>query len=59
MTTCGMYGGAGAWVEGIGMPAKSGVAGGVLAVLAAAYRHIGRATAEIASLSGAHRIGST
>ncbi len=33
MTTCGMYDGAGAWVEGIGMPAKSGVAGGVLAVL--------------------------
>ena len=33
MTTCGMYDGAGAWVEGIGMPAKSGVSGGVLAVL--------------------------
>jgi glutaminase len=33
MTTCGMYDGAGAWVEGVGMPAKSGVAGGILAVL--------------------------
>ena len=28
-------------------------------MLAGAYRHIGRATAEIASLSGSHRIGST
>ena len=28
-------------------------------MLAGAYRHIGRATEEIASLSGAHRIGST
>ena len=33
MTTCGMYDGAGAWVDGVGMPAKSGVAGGILAVL--------------------------
>jgi len=33
MTTCGMYDGAGDWVSGVGMPAKSGVAGGVLAVL--------------------------
>jgi glutaminase len=33
MTTCGMYDGAGDWVEGVGMPAKSGVAGGILAVL--------------------------
>ena len=33
MTTCGMYDGAGEWVEGVGMPAKSGVAGGILAVL--------------------------
>lgn len=33
MTTCGMYDGAGDWVARVGMPAKSGVAGGVLAVL--------------------------
>lgn len=33
MTTCGMYDGAGAWVVDVGMPAKSGVSGGVLAVL--------------------------
>ena len=33
MTTCGMYDSAGEWVVEVGMPAKSGVAGGVLAVL--------------------------
>jgi len=33
MTTCGMYDSAGEWVYWVGMPAKSGVAGGVLAVL--------------------------
>jgi glutaminase len=33
MTTCGMYDYAGEWVYWVGMPAKSGVAGGVLAVL--------------------------
>ena len=33
MTTCGMYDFAGEWVYRVGMPAKSGVAGGVLAVL--------------------------
>ena len=33
MTTCGMYDAAGEWVYWVGMPAKSGVAGGVLAVL--------------------------
>lgn len=33
MTTCGMYNGAGEWVEAVGMPAKSGVAGGIMAVL--------------------------
>ncbi len=33
MTTCGMYDAAGEWMYWIGMPAKSGVAGGVLAVL--------------------------
>ncbi len=33
MTTCGMYDFAGEWVYTVGMPAKSGVAGGVLAVL--------------------------
>jgi glutaminase len=33
MTTCGMYDFAGGWVYQVGMPAKSGVSGGVLAVL--------------------------
>ncbi|MFW0873693.1 glutaminase A [Rhodococcoides corynebacterioides] len=33
MTTCGMYDGAGDWVNRVGLPAKSGVAGSVMAVL--------------------------
>ncbi|MEY4385158.1 MAG: hypothetical protein RLY20_441 [Verrucomicrobiota bacterium] len=33
METCGMYDYAGEWLYNVGMPAKSGVAGGVLAVL--------------------------
>ena len=33
MTTCGMYDGAGGWLVGVGLPAKSGVAGGVMAVV--------------------------
>jgi len=33
MTTCGMYDAAGEWVADVGMPAKSGVGGGVMAVL--------------------------
>jgi len=33
MATCGMYDYTGEWVYDVGMPAKSGVAGGVLAVL--------------------------
>jgi glutaminase len=33
MTTCGMYDRAGEWLYRVGMPAKSGVAGGLLAVL--------------------------
>jgi glutaminase len=33
MATCGMYDNAGAWMYNVGLPAKSGVAGGVLAVL--------------------------
>ena len=33
MTTCGMYDDAGAWTTTVGLPAKSGVGGGIIAVL--------------------------
>lgn len=33
MTTCGMYDAAGDWVSNVGIPAKSGVAGGIMAAL--------------------------
>ncbi len=33
MSTCGMYDFAGEWIFNVGMPAKSGVAGGIMAVL--------------------------
>jgi len=33
MASCGMYDGSGAWLYDVGMPAKSGVGGGVMAVL--------------------------
>ncbi|MEO6793204.1 MAG: glutaminase A [Mycobacterium sp.] len=33
MVTCGMYDAAGEWVSAVGMPAKSGVGGGIMAVL--------------------------
>ena len=33
MVTCGMYNAAGDWVSAVGLPAKSGVGGGILAVL--------------------------
>ncbi|QNL48843.1 glutaminase [Olivibacter sp. SDN3] len=33
MTTCGMYDAAGDWLANVGIPAKSGVAGGIIGVL--------------------------
>ncbi len=33
MATCGMYDAAGDWLSGVGIPAKSGVAGGILGAL--------------------------
>ena len=33
MVTCGMYNAAGDWVSAVGMPAKSGVGGGIVAVV--------------------------
>lgn len=33
MATCGMYDSAGDWISSVGMPAKSGVSGGIIAVL--------------------------
>jgi glutaminase len=33
MSTCGMYDAAGEWIYQVGIPAKSGVAGGIMAVL--------------------------
>lgn len=33
MTTCGMYDAAGTWVANVGIPAKSGVAGGIIGAL--------------------------
>lgn len=33
MATCGMYDGSGEWFSSVGMPAKSGIGGGIIAVL--------------------------
>ena len=40
MSTCGMYDAAGDWLYNVGLPAKSGVAGGIIAVLPLSLIHI-------------------
>jgi len=54
MGSCGMYNYAGEWIYRVGIPAKSGVSGGVLACLPGEDEKLGGAVADVEFLFGLH-----